>query len=166
MNSALLQPLPRLQAMTVPHLDAVVAIEQQAYPFPWSRGNFIDSLAAGYLAEVLLEGSRGVIGYYVAMHGVEEMHLLNITVAPDRWSAGHGRRLLDRVVQRAQALHARALWLEVRQSNVRARTVYERYGFQQVGLRRGYYPAPEGRREDALVMSLPIEPAGADDGLD
>lgn len=165
MNAAQLRPSLSLQPMTVSHLEAVVALEQQAYAFPWSRGNFIDSLAAGYMAEVLLEGAR-VIAYYVAMHGVQETHLLNITVEPGRWGEGHGRRLLDRVVSRSQAMHAETLWLEVRQSNVRARAVYERYGFVQVGTRRGYYPAPQEQREDAMVMSLVLATRGEADGLD
>jgi ribosomal-protein-alanine N-acetyltransferase len=165
--SAAMQPAaPRLELMTVAHLDAVVALEKAAYAFPWSRGNFIDSLAAGYLAEVLLDAERRLVGYYVAMHGVDEMHLLNITVSPGHWSQGHGQRLLGRVVQRARALGAQAVWLEVRQSNVRARGVYLRYGFAEVGLRRGYYPAPQGQREDAIVMSLRLAQAGGGDGLD
>jgi ribosomal-protein-alanine N-acetyltransferase len=155
-----------MEAMTVADLDAVVALEKTAYPFPWSRGNFIDSLAAGYLAEVLLDDERRLVGYHVAMPGVDEMHLLNITVAPPHWHQGHGRRLLDRVVQRARALQAQAVWLEVRESNARARQVYLRYGFTEVGLRRGYYPAPHGQREDAIVMSLRVTQAGGGDGLD
>ncbi|MEW6703382.1 MAG: ribosomal protein S18-alanine N-acetyltransferase [Pseudomonadota bacterium] len=167
MSAALAPSAARLEAMTVAHLNAVVALEESAYPFPWSRGNFIDSLAAGYLAEVLLDPLRQLVGYYVAMHGVEETHLLNITVAPGLWGHGHGRRLLDRVVARAQAMRSRALWLEVRQSNGRARQVYERYGFVQVGLRRGYYPAAQGQREDAIVMSLRLAPVvGEGHGLD
>jgi ribosomal-protein-alanine N-acetyltransferase len=164
-NAAQLQPAPSLAPMTVAHLDAVLALEQQAYPFPWTRGNFIDSLAAGYMAEVLLDGGS-LIAYYVAMHGVRETHLLNITVEPCRWGEGHGRRLLDRVVVRSRAMQGQTLWLEVRHSNLRARTMYQRYGFTQVGTRRGYYPAPHDQREDAIVMSLPLVPEGGRDGLD
>jgi len=144
---------PRLQPMRVQHLDAVATIEAAAYPFPWSRGNFVDSLAAGYWAEVLLDERAQVLGYYVAMPVVDELHLLNITVAPALHGQGHGRRLLDRVVQQARATQAVALWLEVRESNQRAREIYQRYGFVQVGRRPAYYPAPGGR-EDALLMSL------------
>ena len=156
MNAALMQPGLRLEPMLVQSLDAVVAIENSAYPVPWTRGNFIDSLAAGYLAEVLLDGAGTPIGYYVAMAGVEEMHLLNITVAPACQGRGHSLMLLDRLVRQSRAHAARMLWLEVRESNARARQVYERYGFTQVGARRGYYPAAGGQREDAIVMSLPI----------
>jgi len=156
MSAALMQPGLRLEPMTVGWLDAVVAIENSAYPFPWTRGNFIDSLAAGYLAELLVDGGNEPIGYYVAMAGVEEMHLLNITVAPVHQGRGYSRCLLDRLVRQSRAHGAHMLWLEVRESNARARGIYERYGFTQVGARRGYYPAAGGTREDAVVMSLPI----------
>ena len=142
--------------MTVVELDAVAAIEAAAYPFPWTRGNFIDSLAAGYPARVLLGGRHRIVGYFVAMQGVDEMHLLNLTVAPAEQSRGHGRFLLDRLVALCRERGARHLWLEVRQSNARASALYLRYGFRQVGVRRGYYPAPLGRREDAVVMSLEV----------
>jgi ribosomal-protein-alanine N-acetyltransferase len=166
MNAALMQPGLRLEPMTVLWLDAVVSIENIAYPFPWTRGNFIDSLAAGYLAEVLVDGAGLPIGYYVAMAGVEEMHLLNITVAPAYQGRGHSLTLLDRLVRQSRAHAARMLWLEVRESNARARGVYARYGFTQVGLRRAYYPAAGGTREDAVVMSLPITAEEAGHGLD
>lgn len=155
--SALLHPQPRrVEPMTVRMLDAVAATEAQAYAFPWSRGNFIDSLAAGYLAEVLLDESGALLGYQVAMAGVEEMHLLNLTVSPAHWGQGHARFLLNRLLHHARLAGASTLWLEVRQGNERARRVYERYGFAEVGVRRGYYPAPRGTREDAIVMSIAV----------
>lgn len=168
---------PWLRTMRVVDLDEVTAIESRAYPFPWSRGNFIDSLAAGYLARVLVavgeaEASQGpsrvtqrstppaaLIGYYLAMHGVEEMHLLNITVAPEHEHRGHARRMLSHLMAASREAGARSLWLEVRESNLRARCLYERWGFAPVGLRKGYYPAAQGQREHAIVMSLPL---GAD----
>jgi ribosomal-protein-alanine N-acetyltransferase len=154
--SALPHDAPRLLTMTVTELDAVARIEAAAYDFPWTRGNFIDSLAAGYLARVLWDDTAGVLGYFVAMKGVEEMHLLNITVAPAQQGRGHARRMLDELVRASAAAHARQLWLEVRESNARARRLYVRYGFRHIGTRRGYYPALHGRREDASVMSLEI----------
>jgi ribosomal-protein-alanine N-acetyltransferase len=165
MNAALLQPEARIEPMTVAHLDAVTSIESQAYGFPWSRGNFIDSLAAGYFAQVLLDAQRGVVGYFVAMRGVDEMHLLNITITPTQWGRGLARRLLDHLVASMREAGLSALWLEVRESNLRARRIYERYGFAQVGVRRGYYPAPHGTREDAVLMSLRID-QGACGGVD
>jgi ribosomal-protein-alanine N-acetyltransferase len=137
-------------------LDQVLAVERAAYSFPWTRGNFIDSLAAGYLAEMLLDDRAGLVGYYVAMAGVDEMHLLNLTVAPAQQRRGHSRSLLDALERRCRERHLATLWLEVRASNARARQVYARRGFAEVGLRRGYYPAGKATREDAIVMSLPL----------
>jgi ribosomal-protein-alanine N-acetyltransferase len=145
-------------------VDAVAAIEATAYSFPWTRGNFIDSLAVGYAAE-LLEADAGLAGYFVAMAGVDELHLLNITVAPAWQGQGLGSLLLGRVQDLARRLHLPRLLLEVRGSNTRARGLYLRRGFVEVGLRRGYYPAAQGR-EDALVMSLQLDlQDGADYGL-
>ena len=148
---------PVTRPITIDMLDAVLAIEVEAYTFPWTRGNFIDSLAAGYLARVLRdESDRALIGYFVAMKGVDEMHLLNLTIAPRYQRLGHARRLLDELLVLCRAQHADRLWLEVRQSNTRARELYLRYGFRHIGVRRGYYPALHGRREDAAVMSLEV----------
>jgi ribosomal-protein-alanine N-acetyltransferase len=164
MSALLRDTPPRRVPMSPARLDAVVAIEQAVYAFPWSRGNFVDSLAAGYLAEVLVDAAGSVIGYYVAMAGVDEMHLLNLTVRPKLQGRGHGRAMLDALVVHSRGGGARSLWLEVRESNVHARQVYQRYGFAQVGVRRGYYPAPLGR-EDAVVMSMTLD-GGERDGVD
>ncbi len=146
--------------MAVRDLQAVMAIEYAAYSFPWTRGNFIDSLAAGYLARMLVHETAGIVGYYVAMRGVDEMHLLNLTVAPAQQQRGHSRTLLDDLDERCRRSHVGRIWLEVRASNQRARQLYARRGFVEAGLRRGYYPAGAARREDAIVMSLalPAEP--------
>jgi [ribosomal protein S18]-alanine N-acetyltransferase len=151
-----------LLAMTLAHLDEVLAIEAAAYAFPWSRGNFVDSLAAGYAARVLLDASGAMLGYFVAMAGVDEMHLLNITVAPAVQGRGHARTLIDALIALCHEHRARELWLEVRASNAKARAMYQHLGFAQVGVRKGYYPAPFARREDAVVMSLKL---GANDAL-
>ncbi|MBA4177014.1 MAG: ribosomal-protein-alanine N-acetyltransferase [Leptothrix sp. (in: Bacteria)] len=147
-----------LRAMTVRDLDAVVAVEARAYSHPWSRGNFTDSLAAGYLAEVLVDGAGEIVGYLVAMHGVDELHLLNITVVPAAQGQGHGQALMAALHRHARRQGLATLWLEVRQSNQRARALYRRLGYTEVGLRRGYYPAAV-RREDAVVMSLSVRDA-------
>jgi ribosomal-protein-alanine N-acetyltransferase len=161
--NALLEPRLTRRRMTVRDLDAVVAVENCAYNFPWSRGNFIDSLAAGYQAEVLVDAGAAVVGYFVAMAGVDELHLLNITIAPAWQGQGHGRVLLAAVQQHARARGLASLWLEVRSSNERARALYRRLGFAEVGLRRGYYPAAL-RREDAVVMSLNLAAPAAMQG--
>ena len=152
--SARLQPQLIRRAMNIRDIDAVQAIEASAYAFPWTRGNFIDSLAAGYQAEVLVD--EGVVaGYFVAMVGVDELHLLNITVAPAHQGRGMGSLMLDAVQDSGRRQGLSTLLLEVRRSNPRARALYLRRGFAEVGLRRGYYPALQGR-EDALVMSLAL----------
>ncbi|NUZ06456.1 ribosomal protein S18-alanine N-acetyltransferase [Schlegelella sp. ID0723] len=144
--------------MTVGDLDAVMAIENAVYPFPWTRGNFIDSLAAGHLARVAGAPDR-LVGYYVAMAGVDELHLLNITVAPAAQRQGLARRLVGDLIEHAAGCGARQVWLEVRTSNAVAQIVYRELGFVRRGVRRDYYPAPRGSREDALVMSLDVAPA-------
>lgn len=153
-----LQPGPhggiQRRAMTARDVDRVQAIETQAYPFPWTRGNFIDSLAAGYLAEVLTSDDH-LVAYFVAMAGVDELHLLNITVAPASQGQGLGQLMLDAVQAHGVRLGLATMLLEVRQSNPRARALYLRRGFVDIGLRRGYYPAHQGR-EDAIVMSLDL----------
>ena len=146
-----------LRRMVLSDLDAVMAIETRCYSFPWTRGNFVDSLAAGYHAQVLLEHDE-LIGYLVAMAGVGEMHLLNITVAPMAQHRGLARRMLDELQHHCAQSRLPLLWLEVRASNHRARALYARRGFEEVGVRRNYYPA-SGGREDAIVMRLPL--AGA-----
>jgi ribosomal-protein-alanine N-acetyltransferase len=153
-----------LHPMTTAQLDAVMAIEAVAYAFPWSRGNFIDSLAAGHSAWILLGPTDELLGYFVAMFGVDELHLLNITVAPTAQRRGHARFLIDALVGLARVHRAGQVWLEVRQGNAAARAVYQRLGFVQVGVRRGYYPAAFGRREDAVVMSLQIDTATQEAG--
>ena len=150
----------RLAPMRGADLDAVLAIETRAYDFPWTRGNFIDSLAAGYVAERLLDGRGALLGYCIAAGGAGEMHLLNLTVAPELQGRGHARAMLDALAARCRAEGVAQLWLEVRASNARARALYVRYGFAEVGCRRGYYPARAGAhpysREDAIVMSLDL----------
>lgn len=155
--SALLQPEARLRMMQYADLDQVLAIERAAYSFPWTRGNFVDSLAVGYLAELLEQDGRGLVGYFVAMPGVGEMHLLNLTVAPAQQRRGHARCLLDVLERRCLDQNLPRLWLEVRASNARARQIYARRGFAEVGLRRAYYPAAKAQREDAIVMSLELQ---------
>jgi ribosomal-protein-alanine N-acetyltransferase len=148
-------PLQRVP-MNLAHLPAVLAIEQAVYPFAWTHGNFVDSLVAGHSAHVLRTAGGTLVAYCVAMTGVQEMHLLNLTVSPPWQHRGHARSLLDALVAQCRRQQCSALWLEVRPSNERARAVYQRYGFEAVGLRRGYYPAAGGRREDACVMHLAI----------
>lgn len=144
-----------LEPMTAARLNEVAHIEKRAYTHPWSSGNFADSLRAGYHACVLLQ-SEQMLGYFVLMKGFNETHLLNITVAPEAQGQGHARRMLHEVVAWSARQGAHWLWLEVRVSNARARHIYERYGFKETGVRRNYYPLAPFKREDAVVMNLPL----------
>ena len=156
------QPLEvRFDPMTPARLPAVLRVEQSAYLHPWSERNFLDSLLAGYQAQLLVAGSAEspeLLGYFVAMKGVDEVHLLNITVAPALQRQGWARVLLEALSVWSRGQGAQWLWLEVRVSNTRARSVYESHGFKQVGTRRRYYPASPGQPqgEDAIVMSLAL----------
>lgn len=154
--SAVFTPVEaRFEPLAEERLDEVIAIEAQAYPHPWTRGNFLDSMRAGYEAQLLLGGDK-LIGYFVAMKGVDEVHLLNLTVAPDCQGQGWGRVMLDALALWSRNQGAQWLWLEVRVSNRRAQDVYTRQGYRRVGERRGYYPDDAGKREDAVVMSLKL----------
>jgi len=161
--SARLRPWvgPQRRPMTTRDIDAVMAIEARCYSFPWTRGNFVDSLAVGYGAEVLVDDDAAIVGYWVAMAGAGEMHLLNITVAPEWQGRGLARGMLDVLEQRCRDGALPTLWLEVRSSNQRARSLYLMRGFAEVGLRRAYYPAAAGQREDAVVMRLDVGPGVA-----
>jgi len=147
--------------MSEADLEQVDLVERQIYSFPWTRGNFADSLRSGYDAWVVRDGAL-LLGYCVLMAALDEAHLLNISVAPAAQGFGLGSRLLAWVEQRAMAHHARSLLLEVRPSNVVAKGLYERAGYERIGLRRGYYPAARGR-EDAIVMRkmLPVSGEGS-----
>jgi ribosomal-protein-alanine N-acetyltransferase len=136
-------------------------VEARAYSFPWSRGNFLDSLRSGHVSELLATQAEVLLGYYVAMPGVDELHLLNITVVPDFQRCGLGRVLLDRLEWQARQRGLAAIWLEVRASNTRARYLYGARGFVEQGIRRGYYPAAGSRREDAVVMKLGLDQEAA-----
>ena len=154
--SAVLKDVPLLGPMTERDLDEVVAVENVIYTHPWTRGNFADSLHAGYACRTwrLATGRDAeLIGYFVLMAAAGEAHLLNLSIAARHQRSGHGSALLREAAQVARRLGAKSLYLEVRPSNHAAQALYRRFGFRKVGMRRGYYPAHAGR-EDALVLSL------------
>lgn len=143
----------RFEPIVSHRLDEVVRIEKNAYDFPWTPTNFRDALSSGYQAQQLTAGET-VLGYFVAMRGVDEVHLLNITVAPEHQRRGWARVMLEALALWSRTQSAHWLWLEVRTGNLRATHVYEEHGFRRVGQRKAYYPASNGKREDAIVMSL------------
>lgn len=144
------------RAMELRDVDRVLAVEASATEFPWTRGNFVDALAAGYEAEVLEDAHGELIGYHVSMVAVDEMHLLNLTVTPALQRHGWGRHLLERVIARARTLGLSTLWLEVRVSNLAAQSLYRRRGFVDVATRAGYYAGPTGQCVAAQVMRMTL----------
>jgi len=152
--SAVLKDAPRLSPMRETDLDAVMAIEQAIYSHPWTRGNFVDSLSAGYECRCLWLGAE-LLGYLVLMVAAQEAHLLNLSISVTHQRRGLGSGLLREAADLARRLGARNVFLEVRPSNRGAQALYTRFGFRKIGTRRGYYPAHAGR-EDALVLTLPL----------
>jgi ribosomal-protein-alanine N-acetyltransferase len=152
--SAVLKPVIELRPMAEADLPAVMAIENAIYAFPWTQGNFRDSLAAGYRCWIYARNGE-VIGYGVVMLAANEAHLLNLSIAAACHKQGYGGLLLRRLCEVAREHGARLVFLEVRPSNVAGLRLYQRHGFMRVGLRREYYPARAGR-EDALILSLPL----------
>ena len=138
--------------MVVGDVDEVYELEKTVYPHPWTRGNFIDSLASGYNAWTLRDSGGTLIGYFLIMGAVDEAHLLNVAVAAHRQREGLGRYLLDKIAACARGLSMTSILLEVRPSNLRALKIYGQYGFSEIGRRKAYYPAHHGLREDAIVM--------------
>jgi [ribosomal protein S18]-alanine N-acetyltransferase len=148
------EPPLQMSTMSAADLDEVAAIEQCAYAFPWSRGNFEDSLRSGYTGLCMRDQSGRLLGYSILMPAVDEAHLLNFCVAPAWQRQGLGARLLSWAIDTARASGFNSLLLEVRASNANALRLYERFGFNLIGRRKHYYPAPGRSREDALVMRL------------
>ncbi|MBI3901425.1 MAG: ribosomal protein S18-alanine N-acetyltransferase [Nitrosomonadales bacterium] len=141
---------PLLRDMTLADVDSVLRIEQDVHAHPWTRGNFSDALASGYVCKVY-ENDGAMLGYAVLMPGVGEVELLDISIAAAHQRKGLGRSLLDATMRIARDLKARRMLLEVRASNAAALGLYSEAGFSRINLRRGYYQSAYGR-EDAIVM--------------
>lgn len=152
------RPLPPLSfvALREQDLDRVVAIEMEVYAFPWTRGNFRDSLYSGYHCWGCWTLGH-LIGYAIVLTSLDEAHLLNIAVTRDWQGRGVAGRVLRFLIEDLRKTWCEMIYLEVRPSNAVARHLYAQFGFKQLGLRRNYYPAINGR-EDALFMGLNIAP--------
>lgn len=151
MSAVLKAPMPSCRPMRGTDLDVVLAIERAAYPFPWSEAIFRDCLRVGYCCWVL-EVEQAVIGYGIMQVAAGESHLLNLCVHPAYHRQGFGRTLLDRLLTLAREHHADITLLEVRPTNVAAVALYHTLGFNEVGVRRAYYP-DHGGKEDALILA-------------
>lgn len=153
--SAQLDNLPRYRRMTADDLDTVMSIENEVYPHPWTRGNFRDSLAAGYHCQVM-ELASEIAGYSVVSIAAGEAHLLNLSIAAQWQRRGLGREMLRFMIKLARDCCVHKIFLEVRPSNLAGRALYADAGFIEVAARRGYYPGPIGR-EDAVIMELALK---------
>lgn len=149
------QPLWRLAPMHPSHLPQVLAIERSAYEFPWTEGIFRDCLRVGYSAWVVTNTLGEVLAYAFISMAVEEAHVLNICVAPERRGQGLAQFLMRHLLTVARAADVKLVLLEVRVSNLAAQKLYAHLGFKRLGVRKGYYPAPDGR-EDAWVLGLDL----------
>ncbi len=141
----------RVGPMTDADLDWVVANESDLHAFPWTRGNFIDALTAGY-STYILRSDDTPVAYSVMLVVLDEAHLLNISVVRPAQRRGHANFMLCHLFEDARSHGAAQMFLEVRPSNEAALALYRRHGFEAVGRRKRYYPAPNGTREDAIVM--------------
>jgi ribosomal-protein-alanine N-acetyltransferase len=152
--SAVPQAQLSYRRMRATDLPVVADLERSLYEFPWSLGNFRDSLEAGYECWVACDGPRAV-GYAILMVALDEAHLLNIAVAPGWQNRGIGRAFLQFMLGVARDARCEIVYLEVRPSNVAARHLYREAGFQQIAIRPSYYPA-RGGREDALFLGITL----------
>ncbi len=140
-----------LRPMVEEDLPGVMRVETLNYPFPWSIGIFHDCIKHRYSGWVY-EHQGSVIGYGVMSAAAGEAHILNISIDPGYMGRGLGRRLLEHLLARANEFGAETVFLEVRPSNLPAIALYADSGFNQVGVRRDYYPGRDGR-EDALILA-------------
>jgi ribosomal-protein-alanine N-acetyltransferase len=155
MNAILKDPLLHTRPMLEADLGEIMEIERQVYPFPWTRGIFMDSLRVGYCCWLYTLDDT-TLAYAVMSVRAGEAHILNITVSPQWQGQGLGRRLMRQLLTLATGHGADTAFLEVRISNRLALNLYQSLGFNEVGLRTGYYPHHKGR-EDAIVLALSLE---------
>jgi len=151
MSAVIKEALLGFRPMVEEDLDEIISIEQSAYPFPWTMTIFEDCLRIGYCSWVL-EREESIIAYGVMSIAVGECHILNICVDPVYQGMGHGEMMLEHMLDLARKHKADMAFLEVRPSNGVARRLYQNKGFDEVGMRRNYYPADYGR-EDAVIMA-------------
>lgn len=150
--SAVFASSSRLRAMQEIDLPIIIEIEQAAYPFPWTLQIFRDCLRVGYKARVL-ERDDDIIGYGIMSTGAQEAHILNLCIHPNLQRCGYGQRLLNHLLALARQQNTQTVFLEVRPSNPAAIHLYLKTGFNQIGMRKGYYPNGKQGREDAVIMA-------------
>lgn len=143
--------MSRVELLSRDDIAAVLHIEQAANCYPWTQAAFTSSFADSYFSYKLLDNAGNLLGFYIAQLILEQLELFNICVAPMQQGKGYGHILMQHFLQEGAARGATEALLEVRSSNLSAIALYQRYGFTQTGLRKGYYVSSEGK-EDALLM--------------
>lgn len=135
-------------------LEEILKIENEVYSHPWTRGNFLDSFAEPYEAMSLRSNNGTLVAYFLLMPILDELHLLTFAVHPQYQGQGYARLLLEEMRSLAKSKNYLSIMLEVRISNLRARHIYQQFGFVEIGRRKGYYPVDQLTREDAIVMRI------------
>lgn len=155
MSAVVQSPDLIIRPMTLDDIDAVMAIELSVYKYPWTKRIMMDCLRVGY--HCLVGEIDGVLaGYCILSSGADEAHILNLCVANEYQRRGLGKFLLTAILEEAKALDVENVFLEVRPSNFPAITLYEQLGFNEIGIRKDYYPANDGR-EDAVILALNLK---------
>ncbi|MBI1772926.1 MAG: ribosomal protein S18-alanine N-acetyltransferase [Burkholderiales bacterium] len=143
---------PQYSKLGFADVDSILTIEERVYAHPWTRGNFTDSFSSGYEAFGFRNAELDLFAYFVVMPILDELHLLNFAVDLPYQGQGYAKLLMGKLFTYTSEHAHTSILLEVRRSNVRAISVYEGAGFTSIGVRKGYYPAHDGQREDAIVM--------------
>ena len=143
--------LVEIRTMSYTDLKSVITVEKKAYPHPWTLGIFRDCLRIGYNAWVMTL-DKEIIGYGIVMLSPGEAHILNICIEPDFQKKGLGRYLLRHILKKSKQTDVDMVLLEVRRSNAGAQQLYQSEGFHELGVRKAYYPADNGR-EDAIILA-------------
>jgi ribosomal-protein-alanine N-acetyltransferase len=154
------KPFPEMKVcferMKIRHVREVLSIETAVFPFPWEHASFVSCVANDYECWVMNDQSDAVVGYFIVMKVVDEAHLLTFAIRGDAQGQGLGRILLEKVIAVARGIGMDSVFLEVRDTNQRARDLYSHLNFIEIGRRKNYYPAGGNTREDAIMMRLPL----------
>lgn len=158
MSAVVSDSLPVYRPMHREDLPTVLAVEAAAYEHPWTEGIFGDCMRVGYYC-VVCEVDGDIVGHGIMSLGVGECHLLNICIHPDYQQQGLGTCMINYLLDVARWKKIKIAFLEVRVSNLGAHNLYTKLGFTEIGLRKNYYPGFRDR-EDALILTLELEPKG------
>lgn len=144
----------RIEQVVEADFEQLFDIEQQAHLVPWSKGTLLNNQGERYLNLKFVEKGEKIVGFAICQTVLDEATLFNIAVSPQSQGKGYGKALLTRLIDELRAKNIQTLWLEVRESNQTARKLYEQCGFNEVSIRKNYYPLPNGGKENAVIMAF------------